>query len=262
MQFSKDQNYRSILTQMYNALYGLNVGVDFVLPDGQNFSDYKIIVVPPLYIASDDLLKRLTDYVRQGGNVVMAFKSGFCNEYSTVRWIVAPGPLREVAGFHYQEYTSLRHPIELKGDPFQAGAQNNVSDWAEMLIPDTAKALAYYDLPFLEKYPAITRNQFGAGTLTYEGTVLSPKLQRAVLLDVLKQTGLDGPDQQLPPPVRAKHGVNRNNKTLHYYLNYSSEMQKFAYAYGAGQNLLAQQAVAPGQTLTLGPWDVAIIEEK
>ena len=73
---------------------------------------------------------------------------------------------------------------------------------------------------------------------------------------------MNGPDQSLPPTVRVKHGTNRQGKTLHYYLNYSSEMQKFAYAYGAGQNLLAQQAVAPGQTLTLGPWDVAIIEEK
>ncbi len=260
--FSERENYRSILRQIHGALYQLNVGVDFVFPDSTNFSDYKLIVVPPLYIASDELLNRLSEYVRQGGNVVMAFKSGFCNEYSTIRWTMAPGPLRKAAGFHYQEFTSLRQPLALKGDPFHAGDQNKASDWAEMLIPDTAKALAYYDSSFLEKYPAITRNQYGQGTLTYEGTVLTPELQRAVMLDVLKQIGLSGPDQQLPPPVRVKHGVNRHNKTLHYYLNYSSEAQKFPYAYGAGQNLLAQQAVAHGQTLTLQPWDVAIIEEK
>ena len=262
MPFSTHENYRSILRQMYGALYKLNVGVDFVFPDSTNFSEYKMIVVPPLYISSDDLLNRLSEYVRQGGDVVMAFKSGFCNEYSTVRWTMAPGPLRKAAGFRYQEFTSLRQPIELKGDPFHAGAQNKVSDWAEMLIPETAQGLAYYDLPFLEKYPAITRNQYGAGTLTYEGTVLSAQLQQKVLLDALKLTGLDGPDQQLPPPVRVKHGVNRTGKKLHYYMNYSPDAQKFVYPYGTGRDLLAQTPVAHAQTVALQPWDVAIIEEK
>jgi len=137
-----------------------------------------------------------------------------------------------------------------------------VSDWAEMLIPETAKGLAYYDLPFLEKYPAITRNQYGAGTLTYEGTVLSAQLQQKVLLDALKLAGLDGPDQQLPQSVRVKHRVNRNGKILHYYLNYSKDAQKFVYPYGAGQDLLSQTLVAHAQTVALQPWDLAIIEEK
>lgn len=162
---------------------------------------------------------------------VLALKSGFCNEYSTVRWEMAPGPLREAAGLHYQEFSSLAKPLSLKGDPFQAGADNRVSDWAEMLIPDSAKALAYYDHPFFGKYPAMTRNTFGKGTLTYEGTVLSDKLQQIVLLDVLKKAGLTGPDQDLPAAVRVKHGTNRPGKTLHYYLNYSNDPQTFSYTY-------------------------------
>jgi beta-galactosidase len=131
-----------------------------------------------------------------------------------------------------------------------------------MLIPDTAKPLAYYDHPFLGKYPAVTRNSFGKGTLTYEGTVLSDKLQRSVLLDVLKQAGLTGPDQDLPLLVRVKHGSNRSGKTLHYYLNYSSDSQTFSYAYRSGMDLLSQAAAVQGQQITLKPWDAAIIEEK
>ena len=262
MPFSDHADYRSVLSGMYRALYKLNVGVDFIFPDSTNLSNYKVIVVPPLYIASDDLLNKLADYVHQGGHVVMAFKSGFCNEYSTVRWSMAPGPLRKAAGFRYQEFSNLRQPVALKGDPFQAGADNRVSDWAEMLILEGAQPLAYYDHPFFGKYPAIARNHFGAGTLTYEGSLLSPKLQEKVLLDVLKLAGLSGPDQQLPQPVRVKHGVNRKGKTIHYYLNYSSETQTFVYPYGAGRDLLGQTTVAPSQSITLKPWDLAIVEEK
>ncbi len=262
MPFSEHSNYRTVLDGMYDALYKLNVGTDFVFPDSTNFSDYKIIVVPPLYVTSDSLLNRLAEYVQGGGNLVVAFKSGFCNEYSTVRWTMAPGPLRKAAGFRYQEFSNLHQPLALKNDPFHAGAENQVSAWADMLILESATALAYYDHPFFGKYPAITRNQFGKGTLTYEGTVLSGKLQESVLLDVLKLAGLAGPDQQLPAPVRVKHGINRNGKVLHYYLNYSSNAQTFQYPYGDGTDLLAEKEVSRSQTVTLHPWDLAIIQER
>jgi beta-galactosidase len=131
-----------------------------------------------------------------------------------------------------------------------------------MLILDTAQPLAYYDHPFFGKYAAITRNRFGTGTLTYEGTVLSDPLQSAVVRDVLRLAGLVGVDQSLPAPVRVKHGVNRKGKTIHYFLNYSSEPEKFPYPYRAGTDLLTGTSVANPERLTLGPWDLAIIEER
>ena len=262
MKFSDHENYRTALRQMYHVLYQSNVGVDFVFPEGANFADYKVIVVPPLYVASDAVLNKLVEYVRNGGHLVMAFKSGFTNEYDTVRWITMPGPLREAAGFHYQEFSNLRQPIPLKDDPLHAGAENKVSDWAEMLTLDSAAAIAYYDHPFLGKYPAITRNKFGKGTLTYEGTYLSDTLQTKVLLDVLQLAGATGPDQTLPASIRAKHGTARNGKAVHYYLNYSSDAQSFTYSYGTGTDLPTQAAISHSQKVTVKPWDLLLIEEK
>lgn len=262
MKFSDRVNYSTLLRQMYRVLYHANVGVDFVFPESTNLSDYKVIVVPPLYVASDALLQRLADFVKNGGHLVVAFKSGFCNEYSTVRWEMMPGPLKEAAGLHYQEFSSLKQPLALKDDPFHTGADNKVSDWAEMIVPDTAKALAYYDHPFFGKYPAVTRNEFGKGSLTYEGTVLSEKLQKAVLLGVLTEAGLTSSDQKLPPAVHVKHAQNRQGKTLHFYLNYSALPQMVPYAYATGSSLLSQGSVIQDQSLLLQPWDLAIVEEK
>ena len=262
MKFSDKVNYRTILDQMYATLYRNNIGLDFIFPESTNFSDYKVILVPPLYVASDEVLNRLVEYVRGGGHVVMAFKSGFTNEYDSVRWSMAPGPLRKAAGFRYQEFSTLAKPLALKDDPLKAGADNKVSEWADMLILEGAQALAYYDHPFFEKYPAITRNHFGSGTLTYEGTALSDALQTKMLLDVLKMAGLTGPDQELPASVRVKHGTNRNGKVIHYYLNYSSGPQTFKYKYKSGKDLLTDSAVPSLQLVTLKPWDLVIIEEK
>jgi beta-galactosidase len=254
-------DYATLVQQLHRSLYDLNVGTDFVFPETEDFSAYKLLIVPALYIADDALLQRISDYVKNGGHVVMTFKSGFANENSAVRWVRAPGPLREAAGFSYQEFSNLEHPLALKDDPFHVGEGNKVEHWAEFLMPDHAKALAFYDHPFFGKWPAITENEYGAGTLLYEGTYLSDALQTAVLKRAIKDAGLSNSDENLPAAIHVQHGVNRMGKRVHYYFNYSGASAEFGYAYRAGTNLLDGKQVAPAAKITLAPWDLAIIEE-
>jgi len=253
--------YLALVQQIHHSLYDLNIGADFVFPTTQDFSAYKLLIVPALYIADDALLKRISDYVKNGGHVVMTFKSGFANENSAVRWVRAPGPLREAAGFSYQEFSNLEHPLALKDDPFHTGSANQVQYWAEFLLLEHAKPLAFYDHPFFGKWPAITENEFGTGTLLYEGTSLSNQLQTAILRGTLDKAGLTGPDQQLPLTVHVTHGVNRLGKRLHYYFNYGSAEVKLTYSYAGGTNLLDGKTLTKSADITLAPWDLAIIEE-
>jgi beta-galactosidase len=262
MPWSHPGGYELELRRLYRALYRLNVGVDFVFPETANLGEYKVVVVPPLYVASDATLQRLVDYARAGGHLVLTLKSGFCDEYSTVRPTMAPGPLREAAGIHYQEFSNLAKPLPLKGDPFRTGAENQVSDWAEMLLLDTAQPVAWYDHPFFGKYPAIAENRFGKGIVTYEGTVLSDALHRKLLERVLEQAGLLGPDQKLPGQVRVKHGIGRSGKAFHYYFNFSPAPQRVVYPYGAGAELLSNRPVPQGGTLALDAWGIAIVEQE
>lgn len=253
--------YASVVQQMHHALYDLNIGADFVFPDTQDFSAYKLLIVPVLYIADDALLERISDYVQHGGHVVMTFKSGFANENSAVRWQRAPGPLRQAAGISYQEFSNLEKPLPLKGDPFQLGEANKVEFWAEFLTPEHAKTLATYDHPFFGQWAAITENSFGSGSLLYEGTFVSDALQTAILKRAIGQAGLASSGQNLPAAVHLQHGVNRLGRKLHYYFNYSAAPVKAAYEYGSGTELLSGKAVAPHAELELAAWDVAIVEE-
>jgi beta-galactosidase len=253
-------NYASVEDQLHRALYDLNVGADFVFAEEPGFEGYDVLLVPPLYVASDALLEKIVDFARGGGHVLLTLKSGFTNEWSTVRWTRAPGPLREAAGLSYQEFSSLKGPLPLKGDPFGAGAENRASVWADMVLPEAAKPLAFYDHPFFGKYPALTRNAFGKGTVTYQGTVLTDSLQEKVVADVLKQAGI-APEPGLPARVRARQAVARDGKVLRFYLNFSGEPQSFAWGHGAGTELLSQKPVAAGGRLDLGPWDLAVVRE-
>lgn len=255
------KDYFALIQQIHRALFQSNVGVDFIFPEQSNFSDYKLVIVPALYIADDAMLRGLAEYVKSGGHVLMTFKSGFADENSTVRHVLAPGPMREAAGVSYQEFSSLVKPIPLKGDPFHAGKDNQVMYWAEMLKPEHAKALAYYDHPFFGRWAAITENSYGAGTLLYEGAWPSDHLQKDILLHVLKEASLTGEDQALPPTVRMKHGVNSFGKTVYYYMNYGPADATFNYPHDSGKDLLTNTSIAHGQTITLKPWGLEIIEQ-
>jgi beta-galactosidase len=253
-------SYLTIEDQLHKALYRLNVGADFVFAEEPDFAGYDVLVVPPLYVATDALLQKIADFAKSGGHVLLTLKSGFTNEFDTVRWTRAPGPLREACGFSYQEFSSLKEPLRLKGDPFGAGEENKVSTWADMLLPETAKALAFYDHAFFGRYPAITRNVFGKGSVTYEGTVLTDALQQRVVADVLGQAGIS-PDEALPAVVRLRHSVGRDGKGLRFYLNFSGQPQSLVYGHAAGTELLSQRPVAAGERLTLAPWGLAFIRE-
>jgi len=260
MPFDKNVNYWTVLNQLARTLYKMNLETDFVFPQDPHFEDYSLVIVPPLYIASDKLLGRIAAYVKGGGHVLMSFKSGFCDENSTVRWTLAPGPLREAAGFYYQEFSNLTKPLALRGDPFKAGAENKVSVWAEFLVPEKAKILASYDHAFFGKYPAVTRNDYGKGTLTYEGTYLSDALQEKVVLETAKVAGIPLTDSALPAAVKVKHALSAGGGPFHFYLNFSDKPQTFGYAYENGDDLLTGRAIATAQKITLAPWDLVIVK--
>ncbi|MDR3745277.1 MAG: beta-galactosidase [Acidobacteriaceae bacterium] len=252
--------YSASVQQLHNALYKANVGADFVFPSTADFSPYKLLIVPSLYVADDALLKRISEYVRNGGHVLMTFKSGFTNENSAVRWEKAPGPLAEAAGFTYQEFSNLERPLALRGDPFHVGEENRVSQWAEFLQPTTAKPLATYDHPFFGRWPAITENQFGKGTLLYEGTALTDGLQQAIVQHALQVSGIAFDPEAFHSAVRVKRGVNAQGKSLTYLLNYSSNPAQAKYDGPAAHDVLTGKPVLPGQRISIPPWDLVIAE--
>ncbi len=255
-------SYGKLVEQVHGALYDNNVGMDFVFPTTTDFSQYKVLIVPALYIADDAVLQRISEFVKNGGHVLMTFKSGFANENSAVRWEKAPGPLAAAAGFTYQEFSTLEKPLMLKGDPFHAGEENQVGKWAEFLMPTTAKALATYDHPFFGRWPAITENTYGKGTLTYEGTAVSDVLQKNLVAHTLELAGITtDATGAVPASVRVKHGVNSQGKRITYLLNYSSVPATLTYSGGEGRDLLTGKSLTPNASITIGPWDLMIAEE-
>ncbi|WP_162944965.1 beta-galactosidase [Flavisolibacter nicotianae] len=257
------ENYNTILRPMYDAFYRMNVGVDLIDPSTTELEKYKLIVVPALYAAPDSLLRRLNNYVRNGGQAVFTFKSGFSNENVKVRTVRQPGIISEACGVTYSQFTNPGNEVSLKGNPFHVGPeQNKVHKWMELLQPTTARVLAWYDHPYWGKYAAITQNNYGKGLATYIGCLTSNEVTEKILENAVKAAGLWGKDQDLKFPVILKSGVNGLGKTVRYYLNYSGQPQTVLYPYKKATKLLSGAALPPQTKLVLPPWGFEIIEEQ
>lgn len=260
MPFKEGNAYMEVLRQMHRAAFRQNLGVDFVFSENADFTGYEILLVPPLYVASDALLKKISDFANNGGHVIMSVKSGFCDENSVVRYVKAPGPLRDACGFYYQEFSNIAS-VPLQNDPFKVGPEKNLAkSWIEFIIPETAKPLALYDDPFFKKYPAITENKFGKGTFIYEGCLLTDEIQSEIVGKSALEAGLISADNHPVYPIVIKYGTNDQGKTIRYFLNYSNEEKSIVYDYGKGTNLITNSLLNRGDSILLKPWDVAIVE--
>lgn len=254
-------NYNDIVRLMYDELYKMNIGCDIVHPSSDKLENYTLLIVPALYVASDSLLERLNQFVKDGGHVVYTFKSGFTDEHVKVRTTSQPGIINVACGISYNMFVEPKH-ASLNGDPFQVGEDNNhIETWMELITPTTAKVLAFYDHKHWGKYAAITQNRYGKGIAIYIGCLLSAANMKKVLELAVREAGLWGTDQTLSFPLIVKSGTNQNGKVIRYYFNYSDQQVAFNYSYTKGREILTDQEVSHDQTIVLNSWGVMIIEE-
>ncbi len=254
---SGDLDYNDVVRWLYDALYRMNVECDFVWPESEDLSRYKVIVVPAFYSAPDALLERLVRFCEQGGTLIATFKSGFANEFVKVSDEVQPHILRSCMGVRYHQFT-LPQSVTLQGEAVGDAGDRAAKGFMELLIPEGAQVLAGYEHPAWGQYAAITRNRFGQGTAIYLGCMTGEAVLGNVLRGALAEAGVRLPEQRFPVIVRS--GVNDLGRRVTFCFNYSADAQQMR-ALMTGRNLLDGAAVAQGDTLALAPWGFTVIEE-
>ena len=271
--------YNDVVRWVYNALYRMNVECDFVWPESENLSQYKVVFVPALYAAPESTLQRLNRYVEAGGTLAVTFKSGFANENVKVYADAQPHILKSALGISYDQFTFPRD-VKLAGmlygaessadsartadtaanpDNVKLAAGGEAKVFMELLKPEGAEVLAGYAHYNWKDYAAITRNKYGEGTAYYLGCMTDDSTLENIIKEVLGSAGVG-----LSPysyPVIVREGKNDFGKTVRYFLNYSAKEQKIDYQYGDAQDVLTGEEVRAGMELTIPAWDVRIAED-
>ena len=251
--------YNDVVRWVYDTLYKMNVECDFLFPESENMSDYKMIVVPALYAAPDELLRRLDRFVRDGGTLVTTFKTGFTNENVKVSHEVQPHILRECMGYRYDQFT---FPVDtgLQGEIAAEDGSDEAEVFMELLIPEGAEVLASYDHYNWNRYAAVTRNQCEKGYAYHIGCMTGEGVLKKVFLRALEDTGIQR-ETECGFPLIMRKGVNDLGKTVRFYLNYSGQEQEEIPVCAGGRDLLTGEKKMKGELITVPAWGLKIIEE-
>ena len=251
--------YNDVVRWVYDTLYKMNVECDFLFPESKNMSDYKMIVAPALYAAPDELLRRLDRFVRDGGTLVTTFKTGFTNENVKVSHEVQPHILRECMGYRYDQFT---FPVDtgLQGEIAAEDGSDEAKVFMELLIPEGAEVLAFYDHYNWNRYAAVTRNQCEKGYAYHIGCMTGEGVLKKVFLRALEDAGIRR-ETECGFPLIMRKGVNDLGKTVRFYLNYSGQEQEEIPVCAGGRDLLTGEKKMKGELITVPAWGLKIIEE-
>ncbi|MDT2979357.1 beta-galactosidase [Enterococcus casseliflavus] len=184
-----DLKYVEQIHRYYRYFYEQNIAVDLV-PVDADLSKYKLVAAPVLYMIKEGMQERLTDFVKQGGALLITYMSGIVDQSDNVHLGGYPGPLRELAGIWVEEIDALApeqsNGVSLVNEEL-TGTSNLVSDLIHL---ENAEALAHYTSNFYAEMPAVTKNTFGDGTVYYFGGQLEDQLQDQLFKTIVKETDI------------------------------------------------------------------------
>jgi beta-galactosidase len=217
----EDFQYDQQLQDFYDAFRRAGVNVDVAFPPS-DLSAYRIVVAPALFVSDQALVDKLTAYVKNGGTLILTFRSGVKDEYNVVTDRTLPGPFADLAGVAIHEFDpQMNEEQELAG---LGDARFPTRCWSDILDPATAKVVATYGKGYYAGKAAITVNNAGKGSVYYVGTESKSSLFYDRLISLVAKKSLVALSGNIPPgvevAVRQKAG-----KRIIFVLNYTGANQ-------------------------------------
>ena len=246
-----DSNYNTVFRWICDALYLMNIEYDVIPADPALFASYENILVPALYSATDDVLNALNEFVANGGNMVVTFKSAFSDEHLKIRHEVQPYIINKALGIQYDEFTLPDDVTVTCG-----GKSSKARDWMEMVDCTTATPVAMYEHTHWGVHAAITENSYGKGRAMYLATLFGED----TLIEALKLFFGEAKNEfDASYPVVIKRGTNMQGEKIIYLLNYSDDEQTVTCHADGLKKLCDDSTVSAGDCIALAPWDFSIL---
>jgi beta-galactosidase len=221
---------------------------------------HRLLVYPHPAIMTEATAALLTEYVRGGGTLVFAARTGYKDASGQCPMRPMPGPVAELCGVTVADFTRIGpdEPAPLlrwrDGDD-QAIPAPAFNDILQVEAPDV-EILAEYAGGYYVGAPALVRRKVGKGSVCYFGAVFTA----AAASKLLALLGLAAPvGDWLDLPQEVELSIRQRADTgeqLLFLLNYSDADQTIT-LHKPATDALNQQAVQG--SLVIGPFDVRIL---
>lgn len=178
----------------FRALADQGVTAD-VVPVRGAWDDYEMVVLPSVYLLSEETTRRVRDYVVGGGRLVVTYYTGISDEKDHV-WLGGyPGSIRDVVGVRVEEFIPMGDDFTGVPDRLELSNGAVAHDIADVIgsVDGTATVLeTFKDDPWtgMDGAPAIVAHTFGEGRSVYVGARLGRDGIALSLPEILDSLGM------------------------------------------------------------------------
>ncbi|MNW40646.1 Beta-galactosidase BglY [compost metagenome] len=260
---NKGVKYEETAEAHYLALWEQGVPVDVIHMDA-DFSKYKLLVAPMLYMVRSGVGERIQKFVENGGVFVATYWSGIVDEHDLCFLGGFPGPLRKTLGIWSEEIDGLHdhdrnHILPVEGNELDLQGEYEAVELCDLIHAEGAEVLAVYGSDFYAGRPALTVNRLGQGKAYYIASrnigLFHSHFYRSLIDDAGISKALN---------VKLPHGVNAAIRTdgVHDYifiLNFTHEPQKITLDGRTYADMLENHAIEDG-SVQLDAYTVKVLK--
>ncbi len=258
--------YNDVVRAYYDALYENNIETDIRFIDDDRIFDYDLLVLPLIYCISDERLEKICNFVKNGGHVLLSFKSFVTNENIKVRTSTQPSFISDLLGASY-DLIAEPHDLMITSDVLDLSKSvSKITDFMDLLKIQDEKTikLASFCHKYYEDYAAIAYRRVGdkkAGSITYIAANVDKSVIKETVEYIAKDNDLFKKRTKLRFPLIVREGFNKSNEKIHFIMNYSSSDLCFSCEFGQCLSLLDNQIIKQGETVKIKDWGVIILKE-
>lgn len=176
-------HYDSLLLDYYRAFYRMGISVEFAAPE-EDLSPYSLVLAPALLMVDKKQRENLEAYARNGGNLLISFRSGIKTMENTFLTETLPGDFAEMAGIEIHDFDPLLEKETKVSGVFGAGKARL---WCDIITPVKAKVAGCYIEDFYSGTPCMTQNEYGKGNVYYLGCDLDERAMERLVKFLLSQ---------------------------------------------------------------------------
>lgn len=251
----KDLWYVDQIYKTYRYFYEQNIGIDMLAFDA-DFSSYKILLAPVLYMIKPGMKEALDQFVQAGGILVTGFMSGIVGESDNVYLGGYPGPLRQMSGIWVEEIDALA-PGQQNTIQFSDGKKGKCGLLCDLMHLEGSEALAHYTEDFYSGYPAVTRNKWGEGQVYYIGTEPDKESLAYILDDIVAHAGVKSAlSEKTALEVVTRY---KGKEQYCFVMNFTDTVQPLPHSLAGKVDLLSGRELE--EHAELKPYDVLLIGE-
>ena len=196
-----------------------------MIDSDQDFSRYKLLVLPMLFMFKPGVVERLRSFVEAGGTLVATYFTGYVDECNNCSAGGNPGGEagRRLFGLWSEDFDGLE-PAARQSIVWN-GKRYSVSDYAEILRLEGAEVEAVYGDDFYAGTPAVARRKLGTGRVIYIGARTGMDFLNDFYGALLDDAGIEPVLSGLPESVRAARRRAVDGGEYYFLYNLKTEDQ-------------------------------------